>query len=222
MPQSDAEKETFARLRGICKSSGEDQIYAELIALPRTQTPVGPKDTRLERFTHRLREGGASIEVVADRSAAVQSLSSYVTNRHRQRRVTAGHDPRLAALPWRDGALLPRFGCAHAGDAVAVSYASTGAAETGSLAVWLTRDNPATNNLLAEDHVVFLDETDLGESLEALWARKTAETLDKNDRPPRGMMIVSGPSSTADIGMELVHGAHGPRALHVIVIRSKP
>jgi L-lactate dehydrogenase complex protein LldG len=32
------------------------------------------------------------------------------------------------------------------------------------------------------------------------------------------LTLVSGPSKTADIEATLVHGAHGPRALHLIVV----
>ena len=37
--------------------------------------------------------------------------------------------------------------------------------------------------------------------------------------PPSGLTLISGPSKTGDIEGKLVTGVHGPREVHVIVIR---
>ncbi|MEQ8515642.1 MAG: LUD domain-containing protein, partial [Chromatocurvus sp.] len=37
-------------------------------------------------------------------------------------------------------------------------------------------------------------------------------------RRPRCLQIISGPSSTADIALNMVYGAHGPRSWLVILI----
>lgn len=229
MSASDAEKEVYARLRAACVRSSHEEIAAQRAALASPPRVAPDPEKLLASFDENLTRNGASLRVASGRAAAVQELSQYIAARHGQRRVTAGHDPRLAALPWRDGGLLPRFGGAQAGDGAAVSYANCGIAETGSLAVWINRDNPALNNLLAEDHIIFLDEKDLRSRLEDIWLRPPEKELARDAREaghqsnakrlPRGLMLISGPSSTADIGMKLVLGAHGPRSLHVIVVR---
>ena len=215
----EAGREILARLRGASRRGTASSIEAALEALP-----AGPQaellDDRLPlAFLARVLGNGGSCEVVGSRQAVVGAIGAFVARRHGQRRVVAGFDPRLAALPWRDGGLLPRFGAAESGDPLAVSYARAAVAETGSVLLHLGRDNPASNNLLAEDHVVLVDADAIVRRLEEAWALAPART---GGAPPgagpRGSMLISGPSSTADIGMQLVTGAHGPRCWHVIVV----
>ncbi len=212
----DAEKTIMARLRGTTQRAGAVQVRAALEALGSAPEPTpAQEEDLLVVFKRHLERNGASVAVVADRAAAVTEIARYVTGRYGQRRIVTGHDQRLAALPWRDGGLLPRFGGAQPGDAVSVSYATDGVAETGSVALWLDRNNPASNNLLTEDQVVLLDRAALRRNLEDVWEHPE---LGPDAPGPRGLMLVSGPSSTADIGMQLIKGAHGPRALHVVVV----
>ena len=212
---SDAERDITARLRGLGTRRTPEAIEAELLQLAPAPSARLTSEDLLEVFLARLRHNGGTAGVVADRAAAVGEIAAHIASRQPQRRFVAGHDPRLAALPWRDGGLLPRFGAAEDGDRVAVSWARCAIAESGSLALWVERSNPAVNNLLCDDHVVLVDRADIRRSLEDLWSDPV---LRDADRRPRGLMLISGPSSTADIAMQLVLGAHGPRSLHAVVL----
>ncbi|MBC8100924.1 MAG: LUD domain-containing protein, partial [Armatimonadetes bacterium] len=37
-------------------------------------------------------------------------------------------------------------------------------------------------------------------------------------RAAANLVVVSGPSKTADIAQELIKGAHGPREVHIIIL----
>lgn len=215
MSASDAEREIFARIRGASRRSSPQQIETELAALKSPQAAVLPGSSLCEALQQNLQRNGASTAAVETRTEAVLEISQFIARKYGQRRIVTGHDPRLAALPWRDGGLLPRFGVAEAGDSVSVSYAQRGIAETGSLVLLLDRNNPALNNLLVEDHLILIDRCDIHAKLEDIWEQPG---LKDPESYPRGMMMISGPSSTADISMQLVLGAHGPRALHVIIV----
>lgn len=215
MNGSDAEREILARLRGLSRNQSARAVRDDLETLATPASAPLPEADLTDAFLANLRRNGATAATAANREDAIAALANYIAARQSQRRFVAGHDPRLAALPWRVGGLLPRFGVAGAGDRVVVSYAQCGIAETGSVCLWANRDNPALNSLLCEHHVVLLDRADLHRNLETVWSE--AALRDAGSRP-RGLMMISGPSSTADIAMKLVLGAHGPRALHVIVV----
>jgi L-lactate dehydrogenase complex protein LldG len=206
----------------LAQASQQDaiDIAAELAGLG--QPPMAPLDASdpLEAFLIRARINRSTVEAAADRSAAAQCISRYLTQKHSTRRVVAGNDPRLAAMPWRDGGVLVRFDAATPEDPVAISYAKLAVAESASLLLYSGRNNPAANNWLVRDHLILLDAQDLVVSFEGAWARV------RDDREagenPRGMNFISGPSSTGDIVGHLVQGAHGPQRLHVIYIGEVP
>ncbi|WP_439107164.1 LutC/YkgG family protein [Congregibacter sp.] len=215
MSAGEAEKEVFARIRGASRRASSQEIAQELADLATPQSAPLAQPDLCATLCQNLQRNGATTVEVETRSEAVLEISEFIAQKHRQRRVVTGHDPRSAALPWRDGGLLPRFDVAQPGDNVSVSYAYCAVAETGSLALLLDRNNPALNNLLVEDHVILIDRKDIRERLENIWAEPSLK--DPGARP-RGLMMISGPSSTADISMQLVLGAHGPRALHVVIL----
>lgn len=74
--------------------------------------------------------------------------------------------------------------------------------------------NPAGLNFLPEHHLVVLHSTRLLSHLDQLWPLLN----DTDKRIPQAIQLVTGPSSTADIGGQLLYGAHGPRAVHVLLV----
>lgn len=171
-------------------------------------------DARITFLANVLDNHGA-VRGAQNRSAAVACIGDYVAHRYGSRKVVAGKDARLAALPWRDAGVLPRFGLIENGDSVSVSYARRAVAETGSIVLESGRDSPVSNSLLPEDHIVLVDASDVVARLEDAWPQ--AASGDHAYRP-RCLQIISGPSSTADIALNMVYGAHGPRSWLVILI----
>lgn len=152
---------------------------------------------------------------VENRSGAVACIGDYVAQRFGQRKVVASKDARLAALPWREAGVLPRFGVVESGDKVSVSYARRAIAETGSIILESGRDSPVSNSLLAENHIVLVDAADVFDRLEDAWHSKPRGA---DAYRPRCLQIISGPSSTADIALNMVYSAQGPNAWLVILI----
>jgi L-lactate dehydrogenase complex protein LldG len=216
----DARTEIVARVRRASRGASAEVIAEELSQLGNAPLAPLPADDLAESFIANVRRNRASAEQVPTRSAATKSVAQYLYQRYRTRKLVAGNDPRLAAMPWRDGGVLPRFGAAVDGDLASISYARLGVAETGSIVTWTGKANPASNNLLAEDHIVLLDLADLVATAELAWDRINASWGDGPRH--RGVNFISAPSSTADIDFQLVMGAHGPRGLHIILVGDMP
>ena len=184
--------------------------------------PPAPRDAEdmLQAFKLRLELNHGSLEVCETRADAVLRISQYAFKRYNTRKVVAGNDPRLAAMPWRDGGVLVRFGAAMAEDPISISYAKLAVAESGSLVLFSNRSNPAANNWLVQDQVILLDQQDLVSDFEQAWEKIREQQIETGS--PRGISFISGPSSTADIKGHLVFGAHGPQRLHIIFIGEFP
>jgi len=217
---SSARSEILARLRAAGSGASAGRIELERKTLGSATGPAPPAREKCQAFLLNMLANRGSIACAANRSEAVKAVGAYVYQHFRTHRLVAGNDARLAAMPWRDAGVLPRFGAIEPGEPVALSYARLGVVETGAVVTFTGKANPAANNLLPEHHIVLLDTGDLVFSLEEAWERINRETAERGG--PRGINFIAGPSSTADIEGQLVYGAHGPRCLHVILLGDIP
>mgnify|MGYP001037215964 CR=1 FL=1 len=71
---------------------------------------------------------------------------------------------------------------------------------------------PRSTSLVPSVHIALIHIGDLLADLTEVYA------LLRRELPDYSYVFISGPSKTADIEAHLVHGAHGPYAMHVIVI----
>ena len=86
-------------------------------------------------------------------------------------------------------------------------------AETGSLILWPSTDEPRLMSLVPPLHIAVLYADELyGTFQEAMQAQNWPAGM------PSNALLISGPSKTADIEQTLAYGVHGPRELLVLVI----
>ncbi|RDB42581.1 lactate utilization protein [Halomonas sp. DQ26W] len=87
-----------------------------------------------------------------------------------------------------------------------------GIAETGSLWLWPTPDEPRLISLVPPIHIAVLDADTLEDTFfDVVEAHGWAGGM------PTNALLISGPSKTADIEQTLAYGVHGPRELVVLV-----
>ena len=101
---------------------------------------------------------------------------------------------------------------------VGITSADYCVADTATL-VMKTRPGEARSvSLVPSIHVAVIGREQIILDLEELYARLQDEFLKGGEGLGRCTTFISGPSKTADIELNMVHGAHGPRALHIFVI----
>jgi L-lactate dehydrogenase complex protein LldG len=92
-----------------------------------------------------------------------------------------------------------------------VSEASYGLADTGSVVLMASPEEPRARSLLPEVHVSLLREERILPGLDELFAALGGEL-------PSALAIVTGPSRSADIEQSLTVGVHGPGEEHVVLL----
>jgi L-lactate dehydrogenase complex protein LldG len=92
-----------------------------------------------------------------------------------------------------------------------VSQALYGVADTGSVVLAASPQEPRARSLLPFVHVSLLREDRILRGLEELF-EAVGSSL------PSALAIVTGPSSSADIEQTLVVGVHGPGEAHVVLV----
>jgi L-lactate dehydrogenase complex protein LldG len=95
-----------------------------------------------------------------------------------------------------------------------VTASFCGIAESGTIVLHhAASEGRRIITLLPDWHLCVLRASDVVETLPEYFAR-CAE-------PPRLATYISGPSATADIEMTRIKGVHGPRFLHVVLVRDE-
>ncbi|QEA39407.1 lactate utilization protein C [Pistricoccus aurantiacus] len=91
---------------------------------------------------------------------------------------------------------------------------STGGAiaETGSLWLWPTEDEPRLLSLVPPVHIAVLEANRIEDTFYELMVN-----LGWSKNMPTNALLISGPSKTADIEQTLAYGVHGPKELIVLV-----
>ncbi len=94
----------------------------------------------------------------------------------------------------------------------ALTLARGAVAETGSLILWPSPNEPRLMSLVPSTHFVLLDVDTIHADF---YAAMTAEGWSKG--MPTNALLICGPSKTADIQQTLAYGAHGPKELVVLL-----
>lgn len=97
---------------------------------------------------------------------------------------------------------------------VGITGSVGGLAESGSVILTHGPGRPRLASLVPEIHIALVDAGSITTTL-AHWARENPGAA----ATTTNLVVVTGPSRTADIEQQLNLGVHGPRHLHIVIIR---
>ena len=149
---------------------------------------------------------GVTLDRVAGWAALPQAVTAYLDRHELPHRLAVSGDPRLSALGHDIETHAP---CAP-DEAAAISVASWGVAETGSVVIHSAPDQPILNAMLPRHWLVVVEAAKI---LPFLDDYATFASL-----RPRNAVLITGSSGTTDIEGYFVRGAHGPGFVHVLLI----
>ena len=220
-----AREEILGRVRARLPKAPDEArraaVEMRIARHPRNLIPArgqGDIEHRIRVFTEMMLAVGGTVEVVDDINDVPHHVAEYLRNGNLPAVVRRGSDPLLAKLPWhRGGTLDVTEGPAVDEDRASISHAFAGVAESGTIVQVSGADNPTTLNFLPEAHIVLLESSALFASYEEAWS-KLRDAMGPGNMP-RTVNMISGPSRTADIEQTIVRPAHGPKNMHVIIVR---
>jgi len=221
---SNAREAIFSKIKATEQSRGRADTSA---ATQRLQTPPSQLVPQIgtsvgtaarDMFVTKAMELGCTLADCADMAAVPGKVASYLDEQDATRTVTLPASDLLSQLGWIEAGLTVSADTDRAAldGQTSVTRARAGIAETGAVAVASATDYPVSIGLLPDRHIIVLKTSEIVGGYEQVW--QNARQAKDNQGMSRALILVGGPSRTADIEATLVMGAHGPRAVHIILV----
>ncbi len=173
--------------------------------------------TLTDLFTERAGQAGVAVIAVGSADEAAEQTVALCRER-RVRRAVLWDAPDVALIQERLRAagveiLDPRarFETLAAAE-IGITGTEAGVAETGSLVLSTAPGRPQAVSLLPPVHLALLRADQI--------VADPAALLDRRGPLPSALVLITGPSRSADIGLVPVLGAHGPTEVIVLLIAS--
>ena len=214
--------------RGELPGDQQAMLRGRMAHPPRQLIPMRSQVARPEQVALLIRnieKDFGTLECVRDGDAVPEAVAGYLAQNNLPSMLAMAPHPELQAMPWSSRPLLLiREGRALPTDLVSVQQAFAAVAETGTLMLPSDPERPTTLNLLSDTAIVVLRTSRVVGPYEDAWdlLRRERQDAVTGGFMPRNVMLVTGPSRSADIEQTLELGAHGPRRLHVVLIEDDP
>jgi L-lactate dehydrogenase complex protein LldG len=206
------------RIRAATRSVAHDSAHlaGAYAALPRPYVHRGKLSTeaRIDLLIERLREYDA--EVVESTPADLPAvIAAQLASSGKRIFVAPQGLPTEWLIPGFDWKIDRGLSTAEIEKAEGVVTAATcGIADSGTIVLHhSSTEGRRVISLLPDWHLIILRASQVVETL--------PEYFDRCPQSPGLVTTISGPSATADIEMTRIKGVHGPRFLHVILVRDE-
>jgi L-lactate dehydrogenase complex protein LldG len=174
-----------------------------------------PHAEQIELFARNVEKEFGTITRVAHDDEVPGAVADYLAEQNLPGQAVMAPHPALRAIEWSARPLLEiREGRAKETDMVSIQHGFAAIAETGTLMLPSAAERPTTLNVLTDTEIVVLRASRIVGAYEEAWDLLRLEI----GAMPRNVMLVTGPSRSADIEQSLELGAHGPRRLHIVLV----
>ena len=199
-------------------AAAETAVTARLEAHPRNLVPARgqlEREERIQLFAQLAMAVMTDVRRLATLDEIPAAVSGYLREHNLPQKLVLAPEPLLDRANWNSQPLLRvRRGTAMDADAIGVTLAVAGVAETGTLVLASGPERPTLLAYLPETSVVVIAADWIEASYEDAWESIRAMP----GGVPRSVNFVTGPSRTADIAQQLELGAHGPKQLLVLMV----
>ncbi|HTK80276.1 MAG TPA: LUD domain-containing protein [Rhizomicrobium sp.] len=166
-----------------------------------------------EAFAERARLANAEVRVIDSESDVPRAIADLLRAKNLPAELHI--PPGAPSLPWTDAPSLTLKQAAPGPDDAALAFAPFGIAETGTLAYAAGLNAPASWHFRAGFEIAVVRAADILPHMEGVLARvKAVGALSST------LNFVTGPSRTGDIEQTLELGAHGPKALAILIVKT--
>ena len=188
---------------------------------------IAEQDELVRLFQTNAEALGIRTHVVASQEAVAEVIVNLALTKNPEftsaKQIIHHHHPDINALQLANR--LDREGITvhttHSGDTqlrektiasfIGITLPDIGVADSATLIQLTTPGCPRSTSLVPSIHLTVLKKEKMVADLREAYALLQEKThLDS-------MVFITGPSKTADIEAQMVHGAHGPREVHVLI-----
>ena len=214
MPMNSREK-ILARMRSAQQPFPSAQSPVERLAV--TPIAIDDKEALAARFIKEAQVLSCQVHAVENDIIAAQAILEILAEEKRvlawdfgqipcQALETTLHEAGVAVAAPDDPTALS-----------GVTGADAALAATGSLVMVSGPGRQRTVSILPRKHIAIITQDQILANMENWLGEQRKNNLEAFNKAAN-INIISGPSRTADISMELILGMHGPKTLHIIII----
>ena len=161
----------------------------------------------------------ATLETIDNKVDVPAAVARYLRGRNLPAEAAIAAHPDLDRLDWQASTMTVQRRAPEGTDRVGINRPLCAVAETGTLVFASGPQSPATMNFLPETHIVVLRACEIVGGYEDAWDRLRAAGRGQGPALPRTLNLVTGTSRTGDIEQILQLGVHGPKFMHILVVK---
>tara|TARA_B100000676_G_scaffold311277_1_gene380576 strand:- start:5677 stop:6363 length:687 start_codon:yes stop_codon:yes gene_type:complete len=173
----------------------------------------------VDLFVEKAQAVEATVSFVVTPADVPEAVADYLRGRNLPAEAAIAPHPDLDTMDWEAGTMTVERRPPQDADAVGINRAFGAVAETGTLVMAAGPESPSTMNFLPASHIAVVRASEIAGGYEDVWDRLRAAGRGRGKALPRTVNMITGTSRTGDIEQIMQTGVHGPKHLHIVVVK---